>query len=162
MALKKEKKIELLGKLGGIIKDAESLVLVGFDRLTVAQDTVFRRNLRNEGVGYKVAKKTLLKKALSEGGFEGELPDLPGEVAIAYGKDMLAPAREVLTFQKSNKDNIKILGGTFEGRFMDEAGMMDIASIPPLQVLYGQFVNLINSPIQGLAVVLDQIAHSKA
>ena len=39
--------------------------------------------------------------------------------------------------------------------------MISIASIPTLQVLYGQFVNLINSPIQGFAMVLSEIAKQK-
>ena len=158
MALKKAKKKEILSDLHDLIKGSESMVFVGFDKLTVAQDTILRRNLRKEGIGYRVAKKTLLKKSLSEGGFAGELPEMVGEVALAYGKDLLAPAREVYNFQKTNKENIKILGGVFEGKFVDATKMMEIASIPGMQVLYGQFVNLINSPIQRFAVVLDQIS----
>ncbi len=86
---------------------------------------------------------------------------MPGQIAIAYSDDLLAPAREVFAFQKGHKDNISIVGGVFDGKFMDATAMMSIATIPPLQTLRGMFVNLINSPIQRFAVVLDQIALAK-
>jgi len=40
--------------------------------------------------------------------------------------------------------------------------MTAIATIPPREVLYAQFVNVINSPIQRLAVALDQISQKKS
>ena len=40
--------------------------------------------------------------------------------------------------------------------------MIEIASIPPLQVLRGMFVNVINSPIQGFVIALDAIASKKS
>ena len=49
----------------------------------------------------------------------------------------------------------------FEVKYMNASEMMSIATIPPLQTLRGMFVNLINSPIQRFAVVLDQIALTK-
>jgi len=39
--------------------------------------------------------------------------------------------------------------------------MQEIATIPSLQVLRGMFVNVINSPIQGLAIALNAIAQKK-
>jgi len=109
-----------------------------------------------------VAKKTLIKRTLSEAGIKGEFPELNGEIAIAYGTDLTAPAREINEFVKKFKDNIAIAGGIFEGRYMDKTEMAEIASIPPLKTLYGMFVNIINSPIQRCAIALDQIARSKA
>jgi hypothetical protein len=40
--------------------------------------------------------------------------------------------------------------------------MTAIATIPPVPVLRGMFVNVINSPIQGLVIALDQIREKKA
>lgn len=162
MALTKDKKKSLTELFSDIVKNAKSVVFAQFDKLTVAQSEALRRNLRTEGTGYKVVKKTLLKRALADAGFEGEMPELPGEIAVAYGEDLLAPARGVYSFHKENKENIKIVGGVFEGKFMDMAAMNSIATIPPLQVLRGQFVNLINSPIQRFAVAVSEIAKKKA
>ncbi len=97
-----------------------------------------------------------------EGKAQGTLPELSGEVAIAYGEDQIAPAREIFSFQKTHKGSLNILGGIFEGNFIDSVKMMEIATIPSKEVLYAQFVNLINSPIQRFAVVLDAIAKAKS
>ena len=89
---------------------------------------------------------------------EGTMPELPGELGLAYGKDLVTPAREVFEFQKKFKDSISILGGIFEGRFMSKEEMLSIALIPPTKTLQAMFVNVINSPIQGFVMALDQIA----
>jgi len=161
MPITLDKKKELVVILDKALKGANSVVFVKFDKLKVADVNNLRRTLQGESVGYQVAKKTLLKRALGSHGVTGTLPEIPGQVAIAYGADLLAPAREVLAFQKKHKDNISIVGGVFEGKYMDASEMMSIANIPPLQTLRGMFVNLINSPIQRFAVVLDQIAATK-
>ncbi len=161
MAINKQKKSEIVGAVAHILKDAESVVFVKFNKLTVAATTELRKRLRAEGVGYFVAKKTLLKRALTEKNVEGEIPALDGEIAIAYGKDMLAPAREVYNFSKEYKDNLAIVGGIFEGRMMDKDAMVSIATIPGVKTLHAQFVNLINSPLQGLVIALNAIAEKK-
>lgn len=155
------KKKELVAGLEDAIKDAKSVVFVKFDKLTVAKVNSLRRSLQVEEVGYIVAKKSLLKRALTSHGVTGEMPEMPGQIAIAYSTDLLAGARGVFNFQKVNKENVSIVGGVFEGRYMDATEMLSIATIPPLQVLRGMFVNIINSPIQRFAVVLDQIAQTK-
>lgn len=161
MPITKEQKKETLEKIKGAINDSSSVVFVNFHGLGVAASSEMRRTLRGNGVGYFVAKKTLIKKALENGKIENDLPELDGEVAIAYGNDAIAPAREVYAFQKKFDGKLAILGGIFEGAFKDKDSMMSIATIPSLQVLYGQFVNLINSPIQGLVLALNAIAEKK-
>ena len=150
----------MIKDLEGVIKNSESLVFVNFHGLKVSEETKLRRELREKEVGYKVSRKTLLARAL-KGKAEGEIPELSGEVAIAYSKDAISSPREIYNFQKTHKGLLSIIGGIFEGRFLGQNKMMEIAMIPSREVLYAQFVNLINSPIQRLAVVLDQIAQSK-
>jgi large subunit ribosomal protein L10 len=119
-------------------------------------------------VNYKVSRKTLLVRAL-KGKVEGEIPELAGEVAIAYlptdkmgSKDGTITPREIYNFQKTHKGLLNIIGGIFEGKFLGKEKMMELAMIPSREVLYAQLVNLINSPIQRFAVVLDAIAKSKS
>ena len=162
MALTKEKKSEILKKVSDAVKSSKSIALINFHGLTVAKSTKVRRALREAGVGYLVAKKTLACKALTDAKVEGTMPELPGELALVYGVDLTSPAREIYKFQKEFKEGLSIVGGVFEGRFMSKAEMTEIAAIPPLQVLYGQFVNLINSPIQGFVFALDAIASKKS
>ena len=73
-----------------------------------------------------------------------------------------APASGVYEFGKKLKGALSLIGGVFENAFLDAQGMTAIASIPPLPVLRGMFVNVINSPIQGLVVALDKIREKKA
>ena len=162
MAIKKDKKVEIIKDSEDIIKNSNSLVFLNFHKLPVLEERELRKSLRKEDIGYKVIKKTLFKRALDDAKIEGEIPEIKGELAVAYGKDLLAPAREVYNFQKTHKENVQILGGIFEKRYMDGKEMLGIATIPPLNVLYGKFVNVINSPIAGLVMALGQIAESKA
>ena len=161
MALTKEKKGEILKKLKDIVKDSESVVFVNFHGLPVSESAGIRKELRSKGVGYTVAKKTLTKKALAEGGITGNMPELPGELGIVYGKDQIDPAREIYVFQKKLGKKLSIVGGVFENKFMNQSEMIVIAQIPGLKTLHAQFVNLINSPIQGLVMALSEIAKSK-
>ena len=158
MAITKEQKVEIVKDLESAIKGVKSIVFVNFHKLPVKDTTVLRKSLREQGVGYKVAKKTLIKRALDIVKATGDMPELTGEVAIAYGTDELAPAREVYNFLKTHKDSVQILGGVFEGRYIGKEEMLAIANIPPAQVLYGQLVGMLASPYRSLVVALDQIA----
>ena len=163
MAITKQKKVELIASMKERLADAKSIVFVNFKALSVAETKMLRRKLSADKVGYFVTKKTLAKRVLNDLNAKGDMPELPGELAIAYGEDLLAPARETYAFQKTarEKGSIAIVGGIFDGEFKTQAEMMSIATIPPLQVLRGMFLNVINSPIQRFAVAMGQIAESK-
>ncbi len=158
MARTKAQKKEIVEKLDVIMKDAKSLVFVNVHGLRVGDTTAMRRKLKQDGVGFFVAKKTLTALALADKKYAGTMPELVGEFGLAYGKDLVAPARGVYEFQKKHKDQIAIVGGVFESKYMNKDEMLVIASIPPLNVLHGMFVNIINSPIQGFVMALDQIS----
>jgi large subunit ribosomal protein L10 len=161
MAITKEKKVEIVDKLTQAFKKAGSLVFVNFKGLSVADATSMRQALKQEGVSYSVAKKTLTKRALEEEKFEGTLPELPGELSIAWGEDQVAPARSIQNFVKKFPEKLRILGGVFEKRFMSASEMQEIANIPTIEVLHGKFVNIINSPIQRWVIALNQVAEKK-
>lgn len=161
MARTKAQKHEIIEKLGGIMDKAKSLVFVSFHGLKVADSTAMRRKLTADQVGFFVAKKTLTARALDSKKYEGTMPELKGEFGMAYGLDLIAPARGVYEFQKKFKDQLSILGGVFEGKYMTKDEMTAIAAIPPVKTLQGMFVNVINSPIQGFVMALDQIAKKK-
>lgn len=164
MALNREKKTEIVEKLKDIFKNSPSVVFVNFHKLSVSDTSAMRSELRGQGIGYFVAKKTLIRHILNDLALEGQIPELEGELALAYmstGEDIIVPSRGILEFTKKHKNSISILGGIFDGRFIDSEEMTDIANIPPLEVLYGQFVNVINSPIQGLVIALNGIAELK-
>ena len=77
-------------------------------------------------------------------------------------EDSTAAARKIWNFAKQlGGEKLTILGGIFEGRFIGGEEMREIATIPAIPVLRGMFVNVINSPIQGLVVALSAIAEKK-
>lgn len=162
MAISKQKKEEIVEKLKGALKSAKSLVFINFKGLSVANATDMRRALKKEGVSYAVTKKTLAGRALDAEKIEGEKPLLEGELALAWGEDLVAPARGIYAFQKKFPENLKILGGIFERRYLGAVEMVEIAKIPGMEILRGKFVNIINSPIQRFAVALNEIAKIKS
>jgi large subunit ribosomal protein L10 len=163
MAVTKEQKKKIIDTLAQNLEGVQSVAFVGFNKMSVEHTTKMRNDLRNEGVGYQVVKKTLLRRVLDQKGFSGTLPEMDGNVAIAWSStDLTAPARLVHGFRKGREDSLSIVGGVFEGRFMDAVEMNEIATIPSMLVLRGMFVNVINAPIQGFVSVLNQIAEKKA
>ncbi|HQU07496.1 MAG: 50S ribosomal protein L10 [Parcubacteria group bacterium 21-54-25] len=163
MAISKTKKQGVVATIARAVEDAASVVFVSFSGISVADTTTMRKELRDEGVGYYVAKKSLIRHVLDARGYTGELPELPGEIAIVWSaSDATLPARSMYEQGKKYKDTLTIVGGVFENAYVDAAKMQSIATIPPLPVLRGMFVNVINSPIQGLVIALDHIRQSKA
>ena len=161
MAITKAKKEEIVAKLNALKAGAESIVFVNFSKLSGNDVTAMRAALREANVQYFVAKKTLIKRAFADS-FEGEMPALEGEIAVAYSDDAIAPAQNIKEFAAKHKGNLAIVGGVFQGVYKSQEEMTEIASIPALPVLRGMFVNVINAPIQGMAIVLDAYAQKKA
>ncbi len=160
MAISKEKKASILDEVSRILKESLSVVLVNFKALPVSEIRNIRKSLREKGIGYYVAKNTLTKKALSSFK-EGSVPEFSGETALVYGKDLLSPAQEIYSFQKKLDKKITIVGGLFDGKFMNKEQMTNVANIPSVKTLHAQFVNIINSPISGFVVALNAIANKK-
>ncbi len=158
--LQKSKKEEMVKDLEKAIKGSESVVFVNFHGMNVEKETILRRELRDQGVDYRVSRKTLLKRALLKKA-EGELPELSGEVAIAFSKDNTASPREIHNFQKTHKGILEILGGIFEGKFVGKEKMMEIANIPSREMLLSKIAFLLKSPIQRLALAVNEVAKKK-
>lgn len=155
MAITRQKKEEIVAKIGDVTKSAKTLVFAAFKGLTVAEQNEMRKALRAVEVGYVVAKKSLLRRALGSAGYEGQAPELSGEIALAYGSDELAPARELAIFVKKFGEHLSFAGGVFGGKYVGKDEIVSIAAIPGLETLRAQFVQLINSPIQRFAIVLQ-------
>ncbi len=161
MAISKEKKRHIAERLRTMVAEAPTLVFVHFHGLAIPEEKEMRDALKEAGVRYFVAKKTLIRRALEEANIAGTMPPLEGEIALAYGEDALAPAREVYAFVKKHPESLAIAGGIFEGEYRDAEAMTAIAQIPSLPQLRGMFVNVIHAPLQGLAVALHALAEQR-
>lgn len=140
------------------LNGAQTVVVVDYRGLTVAQDTELRRKLRDEGIVYKVYKNTMIRFAAKGTAFEALDPHLEGPTAIAVSKtDATAPARILADFAKT-APALEIKGGIVEDVYYDAKGMAQISSIPSREILLGKLLGSIQSPITNFARVLKQIA----
>lgn len=161
MAITKTQKKEIAAKLDTALASSTA-VFVSFNGLGVEDNNVLRKTLKKNDSDYFVAKKTLINRAMDASSATGEKPTLgDGMVAVAFGNDQMAPAREVFEFSKEHKDSISIVGGIFAGEFKSQEEMMEIATIPGIDALRGMFANIINSPRARFAVALGQVAEKK-
>ena len=155
---KVELKQPIVQEISENIKDAQSLVVVDYRGLTVAEDTELRKALREAGITYKVYKNTLVKRAIAGTEFESLTDSLEGPNAFAMSTtDATAPARVLAEFAKK-APKLEIKAGVVEGTFYDENGMKAISSNPSSEVLLGRLFGSMQSPITNLARVLNQIA----
>ena len=155
---KVELKQPVVDEISESIKDAKSVVLVDYRGITVEEDTVLRKALREADVTYKVYKNTLMKRAFAGTPCEGLSEYLEGPNAMAVSKtDATAPARVIAKFAKENK-NLELRVGVVEDVVYDAEGIAQIAKIPSREELLSKFLGSIQSPIANFARVINQIA----
>ncbi len=155
MAITKQKKTEIITRIEAGLKEAETVTFVNFHGLTVLEVTALRKSLRDAGVKYYVAKKTLVKRALDAQKVTGTQPELVGELALAWSNDAVASAKGVFEFQKTHKDKIALMGGVYQGAYMSKEEITTLASIPSMFGLRTQFVGMLNSSIASFVRVID-------
>lgn len=156
-SLKEAKVAEIKEKL----EKANSVVLSQYQGLTVEEDTVLRKNLREAGVEYKVYKNTLVILAAKELGLEGIVEYLEGPVAIAFGyEDVTVAARVLNDFAKDHK-KLELKAGIVEGEIYDTDKIKQLATIPSKEVLIAKLLGSIKSPLSKFAYLLNAIKESK-
>ena len=140
------------------ITDAQSIVLVDYRGLTVAQDTELRKQLREAGIVYKVCKNTMMKRAFEGTDFAQLDEYLEGPSAIAISKDdATAPARIICKFAKIAQA-LEVKAGVVEGTVYDANGVAELSKVPSREELLSKLLGSLQSPITNLARVLNQIA----
>ena len=155
---KVELKQPIVQAIADDIKDAQSVVIVNYRGLTVAQDTELRKQLREAGVIYKVCKNTMMKRAFEGTDFAGLEEYLEGPSAMVVSKDdATAPARIICKFAKT-AEALEVKAGVVEGTVYDAAGITELSKIPSREELLSKLLGSLQSPITNLARVLNQIA----
>jgi len=153
-----EAKKKVVAALAADFKDAKSFVFADARGLTVLQDTEMRADLRKNGVKYQVIKNTTSKIIFKELGVEGLEEVFKGPTAIAYStEDMIVPAKMMKQYA-DKYEKLTLKGGVLEGKAMSVADVNALASIPSKDVLYGQVVYTLISPVTKLAMLLKAVA----
>lgn len=156
MPLTKEQKTGILESMKKDMKDAKSVVFADFQGVNVKDFQILRSQLREAGVKFKVAKKTLIRLAAKDQGFE-EIPAevLEGPVGAAFSmEDEIIAAKLLNDFGKKN-ENLKLRGAIFEGRILSIAETKQLALIPSKDELISKFIYLVKSPLSGFHGVLN-------
>lgn len=158
MSAAKEVKAEQIEAIKKSVQEAKSFVVVGYEGITVAQDTKLRSDFRANNVKYQVLKNRLIKRALNELGFNEFDSYLEKTTAIAFANgDELAAAKVVV----DNAKDIKALSvkcGLLDGKFIDANVVNQIANIPSKDVLLCQLCGVLQANISGLARAISEIA----
>lgn len=147
----KEQRVQ---ELTEAIARSKSIYLANFTGMNVDLVTKMRRKLRDAHVEYVVEKNTLTKLALAKSGVKGLDPYLEGPTGIALGADEVAGAKILSEFAKEfEKPALKAayVGGHLYG----PDGIKVLAQLPPREVLLGQFIGALRSPLQGFVGVLS-------
>ena len=157
---KVELKQPIVAAIAEDVKGAQSVVIVDYRGLTVAQDTELRKQLREAGIIYKVCKNTMMKRAFEGTEFEGLAQYLEGPSAMAVSKDDATAAARILCKFAKTAEKLEVKAGVVEGNVYDQAGVKALSEIPSREELLSKLLGSIQSPIANFARVIKQIAEN--
>lgn len=154
MVLTRQQKTQQIQNLTEHLKQDKAVVLVNFQGLKVNEVGELRRKLREENNPYQVVKNTLLKIALKNAQREVAENLLDQPLALVFSPDdEIAPSKIIYNFQKEH-ESLKIVGGLFEGQFVGEDVIKNLAMLPSREELYAKLVGSLATPISGFVSVL--------
>ncbi len=149
----------IVAQLTDTLKSAASGVLVDYKGITVAEDTALRHELRENGVEYSVVKNTLVRFAIDNVGMQELDGVLNGTTSMAVSKDdPIAPMRIINKYAKQMGDRFNIKAGFMDGKVIPLEDVAALAELPSKEVLLGQVLGMMLSPITSLAIVIKAIA----
>ncbi|MFA6940346.1 MAG: 50S ribosomal protein L10 [Clostridiaceae bacterium] len=155
--VKEVKVAEIKGKL----EKAKGVVFANYQGLTVEEDTLLRKNLREAGIEYKVYKNSLTNLAAKELGLDGISTFLEGPTSVALGyQDPTAPARVLNDFAKDHK-KFALKAAIVEGEVYDTEKTLVLASIPPKDVLIGKLLGSLKAPLSKFVYLVSAISEKQ-
>jgi large subunit ribosomal protein L10 len=159
MAKTKTQKVEAVKSGVEELKKSQTVIIADFTGVPVNDINTLRKTLIGMGAAFTVVKKRLLKIVFEKEGMEFDPKKFAGQTGVVFSpKDIVETAGAVYQFAKTKKDKFKILGGfeVKEKKFIDGADVKRIGQLPGREVLLGQLVGMLVTPIRQLLYVLDQ------
>ena len=152
-----EQKKQQVAALKEKIEASVTGVVVDYSGTSVADDTVLRKELRENGVDYFVVKNTILGRAIADTCYADMSPALEGTTAIALSdEDYTAAARILAKFAESHPD-FKIKTGFLDDKVVDVATIDALAKLPSKEVLLATVCNVFQAPIAAFARAVQAI-----
>ena len=148
--LRKDKE-QVVSALAERLRSSETLILADYRGLSVGELDDVRTKLLEHGARFSVVKNTLTKRAAEEAGLESLTALLDGPTAIAFVRDgdMVAVAKTLNDTARRTKI-LEIKGGILQGAPMDAAQVVELASLPPADVLRGEVLAAVVGPLNAV------------
>ena len=148
-------KVDKVEELTAALSNAKAIYLADFTGLDVAKVTGLRNKLRDAEVGYQVVKNRLAKRAAAKAGISGLDEHLIGPTAIAFtNEDPIAPAKILQDFADED-DAFFIKLGFMDGQVLSPEEIKALSKLPSREELLGKVLGSVQSPMYGLAGVLN-------
>jgi large subunit ribosomal protein L10 len=140
---------------------ANSLVVVDYLGLSVAEVTELRKQLREAGVEFKVIKNTIMRRALDSQELEYHEEVFQGPTAVAFGmEDAVAPAKILSDFAKK-AEALELKGGILEGKVLSKEEIQQIAKLPNREGLLSMLLSVLQAPVRNVAYAVKAVADAK-
>jgi large subunit ribosomal protein L10 len=155
--MNREQKAAVIEQIAADITASQAVFAVDYRGITVAQADALRARLRDCDASFRVVKNSLTERAAEQAGVAELRPLLEGPTALTFVRgDAAAAAKAIADFARTTQ-LLAFKGGLMDGAALSGADVTQIARLPSRDVLYGQLVGLIASPIAGLARTLSAL-----
>jgi large subunit ribosomal protein L10 len=156
--MNKETKKTYIDEMKKVFSSNEAVMITHYQGLNVVQLDALRKELRENGIVFKITKNRITKLALKETPLKELEKFFTGPTAAAISSDPFMSARILSRFAKKN-DKLKIVAGFMEGKVIDQVEVAKIASLPTLKEARANIVGILNASAQKLIGIL--LAQSK-
>jgi large subunit ribosomal protein L10 len=150
LAIKKQRKEELVGQYTDLIAQSEAIFLAEYSGMSVKQMELLRGKIRDANGQLNVTKNTLLIKALEASENNVPMDLLIGQLATTFALGEAPALAKVLIDHAKTDENLVLKGGLMGNRVMTAKEVEQLASLPSLDQLRGQILGLINAPAQNV------------
>jgi large subunit ribosomal protein L10 len=156
--MNKDTKKNYIEEMKKVFSSNEAVMITHYQGLNVVQLDQLRKELRENGILFKITKNRITKLAVKETACKDLEKFFTGPTAAAISSDPFLSARILTRFAK-NHDNLKIVAGFMEGKVIDQAEVAKIASLPTLKEARAKIVGILNASAQKIIGIL--LAQSK-
>jgi len=154
--MRKEQKTAVVDNLSGTFKKATIALVSEYRGMTVAETTEVRRKLRAVRGELKVAKNTLIRRAIKDTGYTSLEDKLGGPVGLIIStEDPVEIAKTVVGF-KDLGEKFKLRGGVVDGSPVTVEEIQALATLPPKEVILGQLLGILQAPATQLVRLLNE------
>mgnify|MGYP001026689109 CR=1 FL=1 len=152
----REKKIQLVNKLTDDLARSTIVIVTNYRGLPVKQITELRHVLAKADADYHVVKNTLTRFAADKASKSQIMGMIEGPIALAFGYgDVVNLAKALKQYIKSTESPLEIKGGLLENRILTPEEIVNLASLPPKEVLISQLIAHLQAPVRGLYNTLN-------